>query len=160
MHLKLKSYLKCVTQCIQASLDVFRQKKIIRKIPLFFLANQVTEVELPTEVLYLFGGLALTALNICLQTSCTHFLFHNDYYFVQNGPYFYSERFRKGNLLIKLVRIQSTWGRLGSLINVMLLFWQKCKQAYEVSAMQSQTVNSYIFEPTMITVMRNGLKRF
>ena len=23
--------------------------------------------------------------------------------------------------------------------------------------MQSQTVNSYIFEPTMITIMRNGL---
>ena len=40
-----------------------------------------------------------------------------------------SERFRKRNLEIKYVSIQSTWGRLGSLINVTLASWQKCKQA-------------------------------
>ena len=39
-----------------------------------------------------------------------------------------SERFRKRNLEIKYVSIQSTWGRLGSLINVTLASWQKCKQ--------------------------------
>ena len=158
MHLKLKSYLKCVTQCIQASLDVFRQKKIIRKIPLFSRESSYRSwTSYWGFILVWWPG-----------AYCAEYMFANFMYsffvsqrllFFQNGPYFYSERFRKRNLLIKLVRIQSTWWRLGSLINVMLLFWQKCKQAYEVSAMQSQTVNSYIFEPTMITIMRNGLKR-
>ena len=95
----------------------------------YFLAIQITVVELPCEFSYLFGGLALTVLNILLRNTCTHFLFHSDYYFFQNGPYFYSERFRKRNLEIKYVSIQSTWGRLGSLINVTLASWQKCKQA-------------------------------
>ena len=95
----------------------------------YFLAIQITVVELPCEFSYLFGGLALTVLNILLRNTCTHFLFHSDYYFFQNGPYFYSERFRKRNLEIKHVSIQSTWGRLGSLINVKLASWQKCKQA-------------------------------
>ena len=47
----------------------------------YFLAIQITAVELPCEFSYLFGGLALTVLNILLRNTCTHFLFHSDYYF-------------------------------------------------------------------------------
>ena len=98
----------------------------------YFLAIQITVVELPCEFSYLFGGLALTVLNILLGNTCTHFFifcFTVIIFFFQSGPYFYSERFRKRNLEIKYVSIQSTWGRLGSLINVALASWQKYKQA-------------------------------
>ena len=151
MHLrsqKLKSWKKYMFY--QAPLNVFRQEKTRRKISLFSRDSDHSSWT-PLWVFILVWRPD--------AYSCTHFLFHSDYYFFQNGPYFYSERFRKRNLEIKHVSIQSTWGRLGSLINVKLASWQKCKQAYEVSAMQSQTVNSYIFEPTMIPIMRNGLKR-
>ena len=39
----------------------------------YFLAIQITVVELPCEFSYLFGGLALTVLNILLGNTCTHF---------------------------------------------------------------------------------------
>ena len=47
----------------------------------YFLAIQITVVELPCEFSYLFGGLALIVLNILLRNTCTHFLFHSNYCF-------------------------------------------------------------------------------
>ena len=105
------------------------KRKTRRKISLFSRDSDHSSWTL-LWVFSLFGGLALTVLNILLRNTFTHFLFHSDYCFFQNGPYFYSERFRKRNLEIKHVSIQSTWGRLGSLINVKLASWQKWKQAF------------------------------